>query len=81
MLSPPPLWHFFRLKKGGGDLERHFDLQPISAKKGGGPKVPYFFISQEKFNFSHFFEKLELVSKIAVFFPVPEKKKQPPNWS
>ena len=26
----------FSAKKGGGDLERHFDLQPISAKKGGG---------------------------------------------
>ena len=29
---------FFWLNKGegGGDLARHFDLQPISAKKGGG---------------------------------------------
>ena len=33
--SPPPLT-FFSAKKGGGDLERHFDFQPISAKKGGG---------------------------------------------
>ena len=24
---------------GGGDLPRHFDLQPISAKKGGGWKL------------------------------------------
>ena len=23
-------------KQGGGDLARHFDLQPIWAKKGGG---------------------------------------------
>ena len=35
MLSPPPLT-LFSAKKGGGDLERHFDFQPISAKKGGG---------------------------------------------
>ena len=27
---------FFWAKQGGGDLARHFDLQPISAKKGGG---------------------------------------------
>ena len=26
---------FFGLNKGGGDLAHHFDLQPISAKKGG----------------------------------------------
>ena len=39
------------------------------------PKVPYFFISQEKFNFAHFLAKFELVSKSAVFFfPAPEKK-------
>ena len=31
-------------------------------------KVSYFFISQEKFKFVHFFEKIELVSKKAVFF-------------
>ena len=40
-----------------------------------GAKVPYFFISQEKFNFAHFLAKFELVSKSAVFFfPAPEKK-------
>ena len=29
---------FFWAKQGGGDLARHFDLQPITAKKkwGGG---------------------------------------------
>ena len=32
-------------------------------------KVPYFFISQEKFKFVHFLGKIELVSKKAVFFP------------
>ena len=35
---------------------------------GGGAKVPYFFISQEKFKFVHFLGKIELVSKKAVFF-------------
>ena len=40
------------------------------------PKVPYLFISQEKFNFLHFLEKIELVSKNAVFF-WRRKKKQP----
>ena len=32
------------------------------------PKVPYFFISQEKFKFVHFLGKIELVKKL-VFFP------------
>ena len=41
------------------------------------PKVPYFFISQEKFNFAHFLAKFELVSKSAVFFSCAGKKKQP----
>ena len=62
MLSPPPLWHFFRLKKGG-DLERHLNLQPISGKKGGGDLARYilFFVkivysmgilkNREKFDF------------------------------
>ena len=38
------------------------------------PMVPYFFISQEKFNFAHFLEKIELVSKNAVFFSGAGKK-------
>ena len=29
--------------KKGGDLERHFDLQPISAKKGGGDLARHIF--------------------------------------
>ena len=42
------------------------------------PEAKVFFISQEKFNFAHFFEKLELVSKkCCFFFPAPGKKKQP----
>ena len=32
--APPPLWQFFRLKKGG-DLEHHFELEPFRLKKGG----------------------------------------------
>ena len=40
-------------------------------------KVSYFFISQEKFIFLHFLEKIELVSKNAVFFFRHRKKKQP----
>ena len=32
ILEPKIFW----AKQGGGDLARHFDLQPISAKKGGG---------------------------------------------
>ena len=39
-----------------------------------GAKVPYFFISQEKFNFAHFLAKFELVSKSAVFFSCAGKK-------
>ena len=38
MLSPPHPHAFFSTKKrgGGADLQRHFDFQPSSAKKGGG---------------------------------------------
>ena len=36
----------------------------------------HFFISQENFNFLHFLEKIELVSKNAVFFPAPGEKKK-----
>ena len=39
-------------------------------------KVPYFFISPPKFVFAHFLEKIELVSKKAVFFSRAGKKKQ-----
>merc|ERR1712168_163488 len=48
-------------------------IRVISVIKG-----TVFFISQEKFIFLHFLEKIELVSKNAVFFfRRREKKKQP----
>ena len=46
--SPPPL-ALFSAKKGGGDLERHFDFQPISAKKGGGGlSAPFIFFCENR---------------------------------
>ena len=46
--SPPPL-ALFSAKKGGGDLERRFDFQPISAKKGGGGlSAPFIFFGENR---------------------------------
>ena len=55
--SPPPLT-FFPAKKEGGegwDLQRHFDPQPISAKKRrGGFRARYIFLGDNRLKYGGF---------------------------
>ena len=77
-LEQTPRWTYL---KSGQDLRESSHMENV-IKANIRAKVSYFFISREKFNFVHFFEKNELVSENAGFFsPVPEQRKQLFNLS
>ena len=56
---------------GGGrstyELQTEINIHPVDLNKG----IVFF---PGKFIFAHFLKKIELVSRNAVFFPVPRKK-------
>ena len=71
-LEQAPRWTYL---KSGQDLRESSHMENV-IKANIRAKVSYFFISREKFNFVQFLEKNELVSKNAVFYFFPCRKKK-----